>query len=192
MEYGVEDKGQRVLGDHSDRIQRTCVAESRAIAAPAVAEPTPVENHLVTILVEIRYTEVAVAVPHNRSPSRDCFASKVFPEVGNASLLNFLKVTQSETGLQCIGLFQMGVDFVAFNPLSIHLAIMKLLLEFGTVVFGRTNSFWFRMHHFLHPIGIRRTNRAIHTDDGVNHDFRFGCGFDFENQFCFATGEQTD
>jgi len=40
------------------------VAESRVIAVPIVVEPVPIENHLVTILVEIRDVEVAVAVPH--------------------------------------------------------------------------------------------------------------------------------
>lgn len=40
------------------------MAESRVVAVPIVVEPVPIENHLVTILAEIRDVEVAIAVPH--------------------------------------------------------------------------------------------------------------------------------
>ena len=47
-----------------ERNEESCVAESRVVAVPVVVEPVPVENYLVTILVEIRDVEVAIAVPH--------------------------------------------------------------------------------------------------------------------------------
>ena len=41
------------------------MAESRVVAVPIVVEPVPIENHLVTILAEIRDAEVAIAAPHD-------------------------------------------------------------------------------------------------------------------------------
>jgi len=41
------------------------VAESRVTGVPIVVNPVPIETHLITVLVEIRDVEVAVAVPHD-------------------------------------------------------------------------------------------------------------------------------
>ena len=132
----------------------TCVAETRVVAEPVVAEPVPAEDHLVTILAEIRDIEVAVAVPHNSLPCEDCFALEVFPEEDDALLLDFLEVAQSAVVLEVAGVLEVGVDLVSFNPLPIFLAVVEPHLRLGDVVFSRTSVFQLRMHDRLHPIGV--------------------------------------
>jgi len=56
------------------------VAESRVVVVPIVVSPVPVQDDLVTVLVEIRDVEVAVTVPHitckmpSMSPPIEAFA----------------------------------------------------------------------------------------------------------------------
>lgn len=71
MVDGWDSSQNKTLPRKQERNEASCVAETRVVAVPVVVEPVPVEDHLVTILVEIRDIEVAVAVPHNtcKAPS---------------------------------------------------------------------------------------------------------------------------
>ena len=163
------------MREHSDlSLRATCVAESRAAAAPDDAKPAPAQHNLAAALAEKRDDQVAETAPHNSRPAEDCFSCEVFPEEGDAFLLDLFEVAQSETGLEkfVVLLLKLGVDIVAGGPLSILLAIVEPLLDRLSTVFSGTRVFEFRMHHRLHPVGIRRTHRTVGANHWVDLGFR--------------------
>ena len=77
-----------------------CKAERGVVVVPIDAEPAPVHHHSAAALAEVRDVEVATWAPNYRLPAEDGFALEVLLKEDDASLLNFLQVAQSETGLR--------------------------------------------------------------------------------------------
>ncbi len=106
------------------------MTESRAVAVPSVAKPEPAEDDLVAALAEIRDAEAIEAantVLHDGGPAEDRLALQIFPEEGNAFLLDFFEIAQSEASLEkfAVVLLELGVDVAARGPLTVLLAVMK-------------------------------------------------------------------
>ena len=62
---GADSLQNKTLPRNRERNEESCETESRIVIVPIVVSPVPIQDHLVTILVEIRDMEVTVAVPHN-------------------------------------------------------------------------------------------------------------------------------
>jgi hypothetical protein len=67
-----------------------CEAESRVVTEEPIVKTVPTQNDLATTHVEIRDKKTAATVPHKRCPSKDCLAFEMFPEEGDAFLMDFL------------------------------------------------------------------------------------------------------
>lgn len=162
----------KVQKAHSDLSPRaTCEAESRTVVVPIVVNNVQKQDDPVATLPETRGVEVANAVPHDTRPTEDCFTLEVFPEKGNAFLLDFFEVAQSEASLDFARGREILVDHVTLDPLSTLLVIVEPRIQCRNVVFRRSGIFQFWVHDRFRPLGIRGTDGAIDADDGAELDF---------------------
>jgi len=94
----------------------------------------------------------------------------VFPEKGDAFLLDFFEVAQSETPFEHVVALEVLVDDIASH--STHLlVVVEPLVELAYIKLARTRVFHLGIEHAFHPARIGRTNGAVDGDDAAHFEY---------------------
>jgi len=166
---------------------RVLLAEAKSGVAgePAVAQPEPVQHHLVAALVEVRDVEAAVdAAPHDGLPAEHRLASEELTEDRDALRLNGEEVSGTELIGERVVVLERLVDGVA--PDHARLVGMEPLLHIVTEVVLR-GARRLEAHELLReparvcPAG-QDHERAVHADREVQQELGGTGGLGDHNQ----------
>lgn len=117
---GLRSKVQREPSDLSPSAENLlCETQSRARGEPVGDKPAPEQDHPLAVLAETRDTEAATVAANDRLPAENILILEVSPEVGDALLLDFLQIAESETAFQHLVFLQVVVDRVPGDDASL-------------------------------------------------------------------------